>query len=278
VIQLRDYAIMDGFVNVPVAARTAAGAIVRCVYTYAGHAFVDTAMMRDRAAWHAAGKAFGAYMILGWNKTGPSPKDQVATFIKAYGDRQPGEFYPSLDLEADSALALGRTPTECLAWAHEAFDALIKQYRVVFIYTSERVWSDVFGDLPSRMGTCPLWVKIPYPWRARNAHHPESCPAQLKPAWIPRPWQAPTSPGAWLMQYQGDAVGVPGFAGTVDCNVWLTLDANVETSTGRAAFVGCHLDTVACGAFGATVENFQREHGLTPDRKVGPATFSYLFA
>lgn len=210
-----DYASVDG--NQPPDIEKAMGfgirgAIVRAGYTAGGLALPDSHCGRDAAAWRAAGCKFGAYMILGWRA--PDVEKQVARFIQTY-QPAPGDLPPSLDLEADSAAKLGMTPRECLDRAEAAYALLHGHYGDVMVYTSARVWTDVFGDLPSAMGASPLWLKVAYWWRAGNTPHVES--EDKAPVVLPPPWRGQT-PGMVLKQFQGDARAVPGFTNTVDLN------------------------------------------------------------
>jgi len=164
----KDWASMDGN-TVQWDRITDSFVIVRAAYTYNGVPHEDATCKIVRPAAAAHGKVFGAYMILGWH--GATPEEQADNFIRIYGQRKPGELPPALDLEADSASALGLTVAQCLAWAERAYARLKKAYGTVMIYTSRRVWGDVFGDLSSVMGEAPLWIKIPYPWQTRRPHH-----------------------------------------------------------------------------------------------------------
>lgn len=272
-IEGRDYASIDGNIVDPEASG-ASFAIIRAAYTYKGSDVHDLTAKNDRPRWRKLGKTVGAYMILGWAKTGSSPEKQVANFIASYDDRQPGELPPSLDLEADSANAIGMTHAEALAWAERAYDALVKHYGIVLIYTSARVYTDVFGDLPSKMGASPLWIKIPYPWRAKQPPHPESCPTA---AWVfdhlPPPWRDTMSPGAWIVQYQGDAIHVDGFTGTVDLNAWLPWYGSQQIGYRTKAVYA----QLAVKGFKTLIE-FQHAEKLLEDDVLGPKTFSLLFA
>jgi len=243
----KDWASMDGN-TVQWDRITDSFVIVRAAYTYNGVPHEDATCKIVRPAAAAHGKVFGAYMILGWH--GATPEEQADNFIRIYGQRKPGELPPALDLEADSASALGLTVAQCLAWAERAYARLKKAYGTVMIYTSRRVWGDVFGDLSSVMGEAPLWIKIPYPWQTRRPHHPESCPPDGSYE-IPKPWAAHPNLPAHIVQYQGDAIGVDGYSGTVDCNKWITWVSD-------------------------DVKAFQAAHGLVCDGVLGPRTFAAM--
>ena len=94
------------------------------------------------------------------------------------------------------------------------------------IYTSARVWHEDLQDIPSpACGTCPGWIKVAYPWKERQAPHPESVPRTVP---LPAPWNTTNSPGAFIEQFQGDALRVPGFSSTVDLNVFRNYVAGLQ--------------------------------------------------
>ena len=197
-----DYAGVDEDAS-PTSLAWPAFAIVRAGFEYGGRALGDSTCSRNRALWKAKGRTFGAYVILGWDQNGPTPEQQVAAFVQQYGDRLPGELPPSLDLEADSDAAIGLTAAQALAWAERAWTALVARYGTCIVYTSLRVWLEVFGGLPSKMGASALWLKIPY---VRNYHEAPALDWTngINGQSMPRPWQT-ASPGVWIVQFQGDA-------------------------------------------------------------------------
>lgn len=257
-------------------------AIVRAVFTmlFEGKrlAFTDPTHARDRDKWQAAGRRFGGYMILGWDKNGATPEEQAQTFIAAHGPRRPGELPPALDLEADSAQAVGRTPQECLEWAERAYDALVAHYGVVLIYTSARVWIDVFGGLASKMGASPLWVKVPY-LSVGKAPTPELYGGGLINDWIPLPWRTSGSPGVWFVQYQGDAHPC---AGVGQCDLNRFCPAGLNTYGPRAIWIQRAVGVKVDGAFGpitqAAVRSWQLSRALRPTGTVDLDTFVAMAA
>lgn len=213
---IADYASVDGNHQPDIEKALAfgiRGAYVRAGYTYGPYAHPDSTAARDAAAWRTGGK-FGAYMILGW--TCPV-KDQVDNFCRAY-TMHPLDMPVALDLEADSADSIGMKPDQALYLAEQAWMALKKAYGAVMIYTSTRVWYDVFGDALSGMGDSALWLKVPYAWRARNQPHLETA-EPMKIIEKPRPWTPANRGALQLKQFQGDAINVPGFSSTVDLSV-----------------------------------------------------------
>jgi GH25 family lysozyme M1 (1,4-beta-N-acetylmuramidase) len=200
----------------------------------------DPTWALHRHLWAPVAPA-GAYHALAWHT---DPVAQAKVFIACAGERAPGELPFAIDVEADSAGALHMTPAACLAHAETCLRELVTHYGTIVVYTSARVWADVLGNLPSvAMGACPLWLKVPYAWNARNAPHLESAPATYQ---LPVPWQQAT-----MVQFQGDAVGLPGTTSTVDLSRFeLRHDASVEPA--------------------------QAAHGLTVDGIIGPRTFAAI--
>lgn len=221
----------------------------------------DPRWRQDRDAWAKVAPA-GAYHWLAWHR---DPVAQAHRFIASAGERRPGELPFCLDVEADSAKALAMTPAECLEHAETCLRELVEHYGCVMIYTSARVWVDVMDNAESPLfAACPLWLKVPYPWRARNQPHLESVPATYT---LPRPWR---SKDAVMMQFQGDAVGLPGTTSTVDLNKFLALGRGMVSTMLRRVGITTYL-TVADG-----VRRFQRARGLVVDGIVGPRTFAAL--
>ena len=253
-----DYAGVDGGRVTP--AETGA----RFAYIRASGALrTDPTWARDRDAWAKVAPA-GAYHWLAWHT---DPVAQAHRFIASAGERRPGELPFCLDVEADSAAALYMTPAECLAHAEACLREIVAHYGCIMIYTSTRVWADVMNSAPSGLfAKCPLWLKVPYAWRARNQPHLESAPSTYP---LPRPWRAA---GVWMVQFQGDAVGLPGTTSTVDLNKFVPLG-------GTSIFVGEMLQRAGITAYRTLadgVRQFQRKSGLVVDGVVGPRTFAAL--
>lgn len=268
-----DYASVDGN-KVPdfVAAKNAGCrfVLVRGGYTSSGVTFRDSCLTRDRQSAKLLGLTFGAYMILGYPSKSvysmSSPEDQVHNFVTAYGKRGLGELPPSLDVEfSRGRISTKFTAREALDWIERAYAALSDVYGTVMVYSSARVWREDLDDRESALlGQAPLWIKTPYPYQARKAPHLE---AQGELGALPPPWRYPHSPGVWLRQFQGDAIGYPGFSSTIDLNVW-----HENQNQWLIDRVG---DGHPNGLLGA-VKSYQRGNGLLPDGIVGPATFAAL--
>lgn len=212
--------------------------IVRAAYGYNGQAFKDRSFPDAQMRFPLV----GAYLFLNLRD---AVEPQVAMFRAQVGAEMPS-FGVWLDLEADSAGAMHMAPKELLAKAEMAHAMIEAQYGVCGIYTSQRVIAEVFEGLVSDLWSQPLWLKVPYFYKARRPWHPES---------------APTSPHGWITQYQGDAVGVAGFSSTVDANVFTPRASAYELEYKLQGY---------------TITEFQSAHGLQADGIIGPKTFSAL--
>lgn len=266
-----DYALVDGNAPPDCAKAVAFGArtaIIRAAWGYHGAAHVDRTIARDATAWRAAGAQVGAYLFLDYDT---DPIAQADTCHMAYA-RQPGDFPVALDLETDVPPP-GTTAASRVAFAERALARLQQHYgqHGVWIYTSLQQWLDHFGDLDSpALGACPLWIKTPYAWKARNP--PKLADVGPLGA-LPRPWRRAGSPGAWMQQFQGDALGWPGCSSTVDLSVFLPYSGTPGDA--RSAWLAQRIGT-AQPLTVAALQTWQRSQGLTSDGIAGPRTFAAL--
>src|SRR5262249_47409417 len=93
---------------------------------------------------------------------------------------------------------------------------------------------------------------------------------------VPPPWGDATN--WWVHQYQGDALGFPGFSSTVDVN---RFNPMVQGAAGdRVKWVQRRLGLAESGELDETMRKkvvaHQRAKGLTPDGIIGPRTFATL--
>jgi GH25 family lysozyme M1 (1,4-beta-N-acetylmuramidase) len=209
---------------------------------------------------------FGAYLFLRYPELGhpaPSPEEQAGAFASALGDKRPGEMPPVVDIEFPGKrgrVDTGMTAAQALDWAVRAVSYLEARYGCVGVYTSERVWREDLGNAAAPLlAGCPLWVKTPY-WRGPRQpadwDHTGDVP-------VPQPWHG----AAWIQQFQGDAIGVPGFRGTVDLNRFLVATDNPVDP--RHTWIAARLK-------GKATADFQRSVGLQADGVIGPRTFAAL--
>lgn len=239
--------------------------IIRGSYCAENSIIPDSNLARDRVAAKAAGLVVGSYIIVDYRL---NPEDQARTFINTFGARQDRELPPWIDCETNSQIHDAKTVAQRIDWVQRVYDVLERFYAVVGTYTSENQWGTNFGNMPSRLGNGPLWLKVPYPFKAKQPPHPETIP-ELGP--IPTPWRSSSSPGVWIQQYQGDAKGSPGFTSTVDLNAWVPTD-----TAPPMPIPGPWIRTMCARANCASVAEFQHVHGLACDGVVGPLTFAAL--
>lgn len=258
-----DYALTDGDAppGFEAAKEYAGGSLlvgIRGAWGYDGQEFTDTTLARDAAVADAAGCPVFGYVFLDY------ATDIAKTIAAISYVREPGDLPFALDLEMDTPPP-GTTPASRLAAAEYAAQLLMAKFgpHGVWVYTSFEQWQDHFGGLDSEiLGGLPLWLKVPYPWNARNPPHLESVPGLGE---IPTPWKRAGSPGVWMEQFQGDAIGFPGFTSTVDISKFLTV-----TSPADPRWVW--INEVCGGNF----PKWQSANELTPDNIPGPASFAVL--
>jgi GH25 family lysozyme M1 (1,4-beta-N-acetylmuramidase) len=262
-----DYASVDGNQLPNFHAAVAAGARfvgIRGAYGYAGKVHSDPTITRDAPGWRVAGAQVFSYLFLTYDCAPEMQADTLATTYMRGGSDLP----IALDLEMDTPPP-GTTPASRIAYAERALARLQQHYgaRGVMIYTSAEQWLDHFGDLDSAaLGACPLWLKTPYAWRE---HNPPKLDSAGPLGTLPRPWRRPGSPGAWIQQFQGDAIGWAGMSSTVDVNQFLISKA--DPGDPRWAWVVSRFFSTA-----PDLATWQRARGLMPDGVVGPATFAQL--
>lgn len=246
-------------------------AVIRAAFMYGGASLADATWERDHAAARAAGIQVAPFVPLDWSG---AFQPLLERLLDVYPARARGDLPVALDVEGASGLA----PAHALTKVEEAVTALQAHGLAVMIYTSNNVWVEQLGDLPSVVcGACPLWLKVGYPWRARNPPHPEKVPPASP---VPRPWRSAGSPGAFVEQFQGDAIEVPGFTSTVDVNVFLTYKASA--SDPRTTWIRTKLEAsrLSCGdsvvELDEAIRAFQSSHQLDVDGRIGPATWAEL--
>lgn len=275
-----DYASVDknNTPNFAAAARAGARfAIVRAVYGRGGAnsgAWWDPTWSRDSERIAAAGLRRGAYLFLCLPQTSagtvtPNPEDQVDAFASYVQLTSYHDLVPFIDVEEQSMLA----PADYYAWVVRAVERMKEHYGAwPGIYTSARVWNEYMGGHDAGdLLNCPPWIAKPWPLDERQpidltgapAYHPDVPPQLGTNNW-------------WLYQYQGDALGWPGFTSTVDASRF-----NVTTSGAAGAHVAWlqqRLGVAVDGAFGpdtrAAVIALQQRYGLEQDGVVGPDTFA----
>lgn len=282
-----DYASIDRNSTPDWAAARSAGsrfAIVRGTY----EDWVDPTWKRDHAAIRAAGLVAGAYLLALPGAAHPSPEEQAAAFVAAIDLQRGVDLPPAVDVEFPGGVAkTGLTRLQLLDWVRRMVAAVRKAYGVdPLIYSSQRVLDGNDDDSLSlpRLGvaianltSCPLWLAR-YPYKART-------PAQITPAtvatmpWPPVPVEWGDRTNVWIHQYQGDAVGFPGFSSQVDVNRLFTM--TLGSSGDRVRWVQRRLQAEGTpGQFDQVMlealREFQAARGLVADGVIGPKTFAAL--
>lgn len=252
------------------------------------------------ADWRAMGDAGiprGMYIFPDLRPEAPSPEVQINfadSRLVAAGGMRSTDFAPGFDVEFG-----GRPPPPHVIEKLEAFVLAMRARWGCWpiCYTSARVVDDVDVDCLRSPATwiyrrCPLWDKTGYilPVRTRlvekndgvisylNAGQPTGAPK------VPRGWQRAPAPGAWINQYLGDALGVPGFPGTVDVNRFLGMNraAHDYRTVWLRAQLGLAAPTslVEPYAWDDDLDNavraLQSSAGLAVDGDVGPSTFAVV--
>lgn len=277
-----DYASVDGNEKPNFTAAKQAGArfvIPRAIYgrsVIGGTTpFRDPVWARDKDAIVAAGLKRTAYLFLCFEKKGvhtPSPEVQAQTFIDYVKLDRNKDFVPMVDVEEASNLM---SAIEMHGWVVRACRKLRDHFGAwPGIYTSARVWQENLENLPAgELINCPLWLAKPWPWAVRTTVHLDGAPA-YSPSMIPQ-WGLNNY---WLYQYQGDALGWPGFNRTVDANRFHMIGKDARGD--NVVWLQQRLGITADGIFGdqteTAVKDLQKRHGLVLDGIVGVNTFAPL--
>jgi GH25 family lysozyme M1 (1,4-beta-N-acetylmuramidase) len=246
----------------------------------------DAVFEREWARMLAAGLVGGAYMFLRFPgakaKTVPSPSDQANTMIEVLEDKLVAgrDLPPVLDVEfPGGAATTGMTTAALLDGVREAWTILRDHFGAPpIIYTSGRVWKEDLKNSPAPdLVESPLWLAR-YPFKAGPAVRDPAKVLKAAAPPVPVPWGDEKS--WWIHQYQGDAIGLPGFpVGKVDMNRFQT--ASPGDTGGHVAWIQRRLvKPIASGKFDKTTETvlrqFQASKGLVVDGIVGPRTFTKL--
>ncbi len=282
-----DFASVDGNRRPDLAAAYRAG--VRFVFIRSAYAdWQDPTAARDRDAIRVAGMTFGAYLFPLAGASHPPPETQVKAAL-AGASLIPGKDFPLvLDIEFPGGIhATGRTRTEVAAWIGRARQAVRDQTGVdPMIYSSARVTdgtdSDALaGAADEAIRGCPLWLaRYPFKEQIPAVIGAAAAAIRIDEAGPPTPRAAGDADDWWAWQYQGDAVGLPGFSATVDLDRWNPLRRGSRGArvTWAQRRLGMAEGTPGAwdDAMEAAVVAFQLHHGLIADGVVGPATFAAL--
>jgi hypothetical protein len=292
-----DCAAVDRNASPDFAAARAAGAagiyLRKCEHTTPDR-FYELEAQRARDA----GLVVGAYCLPRFSIQTERPRVQVAAFKAAPGDvLRSKDFAPALDIECPGGgfRKLGRPLRDIFEDIRQCVLEVEAQFGCSpVIYTSFNQWYDLGLPAAPWAARCPLWIKTAYrlsagksvdsvaPPEPHLGHAEKDDPRGYYR--IPDPW---ANSGWWLQQYQGDAVGFPGFSRTVDISRFQFArqgDEGVQVSWLARKLV--HLPAPLRGpldpspGFGSdmtlTVEALQREHGIKPTGTVDLRTFAVV--
>lgn len=205
-----------------------------------------------------------------------TPEAQAKKALDVIGTLNDHYFPLALDVEGPRR---GLTAAQWLDWIIHAKRVIADAIGVPpLLYSSRTYWIDPAGlnNLPApELTDCLGWWKLyPYPVRSPAVYDPTIVNA-LAPPSAPPPWD-----GAWaLQQFQGDALGYPGFRATVDMNrVHVQREGDVGSSVRwiQQRLPGLVID----GTFGpktrAAVETYQTANKIPADGIVGIDTTQLL--
>lgn len=238
--------------------------------------FRDPVWIQQRAAVLDAGLKRSAYLFVCYpqhNKFTPPPEEQADAFAAYVHDLVPFiDMVPFFDVEETSDIL---SPEEMYSWTLRVAQRLRDHFEAwPGMYTSARVWAENLDHhSPGPLLACPLWLAKPWPWAARTQIHLDGAPT-YSPTLIPE-WGS-----QWFTyQYQGDAIGCPGFSSTVDANRIRVFGKGARGN--HVAWVqkrcgGLTVDGIYGPATEAAVMAIQRAHNLDDDGIVGLDTFTVL--
>ena len=280
-----DCASVDDGVNVEWGTATREGRVSFALVRGAYGDDADAAFERSWRALKDNAVPRGAYLFLRFPLIGrPPPADpttQAERFAATIGDLGPGDFPPTIDVEfesKDGRAGTGLTAAQAIEWVAAAWRVLAARYRAApLIYTSARIWQEELDDAPApELVDSPLWLAKPWPWSVRSPAHRDTAffdDGRHDPG-VPTPWGS-----QWFIhQYQGDALGFPGFPSTVDINRFRPIPLGATGDHVR--WIQRRLGIATSGTFDAATRDativHQRAHGLVADGVVGPRTFASL--
>jgi lysozyme len=243
----------------------------------------DRVFLRDWPKLKAAGIVRGAYLFLRFPhaKRGrpADPVAQARAFIATVGRLSPSDLPPALDVEFPGGRReTGMTALQLLDGVRRAWRTLRDHYGVPpIIYTSARVWHEDLADSPAPgLVESPLWLARYFFPKGPAVRDPRLFAGGRRNPPVPKPWGDATN--WWIHQYQGDAVRLPGFTGTVDMN---RFNAVTSGMTGdRVRWVQRRLGVPQSGAFDGITERalraFKSRRGIDGDAVIDARTFAYL--
>lgn len=280
-----DFASTDGVVPPDIAKAKAAGAralVPRAIYGRAAGGqspvYKDPVWQLNADRIKASGLCRSTYLLLCVPRKGiatPEPEVQVDALVD-YAPMvapTPGgyckDYVSFIDVEEMSDRL---TPDEYYDWVLRAAKQYVCRTGVwPGMYDSNRVWTEYLrnhaaGDLAK----CFRWYAKPWPLPVRSPADLTGAPGYYPT--VPRQFGDSTAWG-WY-QYQGDAIGMPGFVGAVDLSRPQLVQKGAKGDVVKwiqrsVGFTGDDVD----GEFGTLTETkvkaYQTSYGMMADGKVG---------
>lgn len=236
----------------------------------------------------AAGLVAGAYMMPDYRAGAAPAREQCEAFADA-AKLRPGRLPPILDVEFAGGIAatrrgsMQRSRVQLADFISELLAELRRIYPTAhaIAYSSRRVCDDVDVDCLAGAASIAMhdcdWFIARYP----VPYHSPVTPALANtlPA-PPLPAAAGDADNWWDHQYEGDAIGLRGFAGQVDVNRWNYFTSRSPAGRRRdrvVASLGCALgDFQPLTDLDLEIRTYQRKLGLVADGVIGPATWAWL--
>jgi len=241
----------------------------------------------ERYAAHArtAGITVIPYYFPSFATNAPSAAEQVAAFTVAGGEIIPRvDLPPCLDVEWGSGgfAALGQSRADVLALILEHVACMKQEWGASSIYTSYNQWYDLGSPSVPELAGSMLWLKTAYRLRAKQPvdteppRDPHVGDAASDPKGfyaVPEPW---AKTGWRIQQYQGDALGFPGFDETIDMNRFRL--SSLGDVGPHVTDLQRRLAVPTTGVFDhdtdVAVRALQADRELAVDGIVGPTTFA----
>lgn len=261
-------------------------AYLRKYQQLATRGLVDPHYIRDADKAREAGLVVGAYLFPLCTSRATTPKAQVSAFKKGAAILPKVDLPPALDVEFPGGVdATGLTKREVVALLEQFVRELEDQFGCLpMIYTSYGQWYALGLPAARWVADCPLWIKTAYRLKARRP------PDQVAPrephlgvtADDPRSYHRYPDPfrdsGWFIQQFQGDALGFPGFTSTVDIN---RMNAAKRGTKGpHVRWIQRRLGVASDGVFGpithGALRNFQVGANLKDTGSLDPATLAAL--
>lgn len=223
-----------------------------------------------------AGIPTSPYLFLRFGDGMAKPETQAESFLAMIGTPNKRRLPPAIDVEGKRG---GLSSKDELDWVRRAYQTIRQAIGAPpMVYTSWMYWVDPDGlanqPAPDMVESVGWWKYWPFPTRSPAHYDPDQIANLGHPA-TPPPWG-----GQWIVQqYQGDALGYPGFISTIDLD---RINVLREGATGDTVkWIQRRLGSVVVdGIWGpqttTAVKVFQRAMLLVDDGICGYYTYACL--